>query len=64
MSDPNGNVKWKHLLGVITLSMAAIYAYTVSGAEFAQFEKNLDKNMVRIDATMLRIFEEIKTLKK
>lgn len=67
MADQNGNVKWPFFITTILCIIALVISLSaaqVSKAEFTQFEKNLDKNMVRLDSTMVRIFKELKSLKK
>ncbi len=60
MSDGNGNVKWPAFLATILVLFGLMFsnmALSLSKAEFSQFEKRFDENMVRI-------FDEFKGLKK
>jgi len=53
----NGNVKWPHFITTIIGIVLIVITFNVSKAEFAQFEKRFDDNIVRI-------LDEIKGLKK
>ena len=51
------NVKWPHFITSIIGIIIIIITYGISRAEFTQFEKRFDDNIVRI-------LDEIKGLKK
>jgi len=53
----NGNVKWPHFITTVIGIIVIMVTYGVSRAEFTQFEKRFDDNMVRI-------LDELKGLKK
>jgi len=57
MVEKNGNVKWPHFITTIIGIIVIMVTYGVSRAEFTQFEKRFEDNMVRI-------LDEIKGLKK
>ena len=57
MVEKNGNVKWPHFITTVIGIIVIMVTYGVSRAEFTQFEKRFDDNMVRI-------LDEIKGLKK
>jgi len=53
----NGNVKWPHFITTVFGIIVIMVTYGLSRAEFTQFEKRFDDNMVRI-------LDEIKGLKE
>jgi len=57
MTEKNGNVKWPHFITTVIGIIVIMITYGISRAEFTQFEKRFDDNIVRI-------LDEIKGLKK
>ena len=53
----NGNVKWPHFISTVVGIIILMITYGISRAEFNQFEKRFDDNIVRI-------LDEIKGLKE